>query len=120
MVRGCCYITVINACQFFYQWLVKQSHQNHLTIVSHRGQEIFNITIIGFINSVPYVQRQIDQLLNNLEFARTYIDNIIIASITFNKHLNHLSTVLQRLQDISIQLEPTKAFIRFLSVQLLG
>lgn len=57
---------------------------------------------MGFINSVPYVQRQMDRLLNDLEFARTYVDDIIIASMTFDEHLNHLSTVLQRLQDIGI------------------
>lgn len=120
MVRGCRYITVIDACRFFYQWPVKRSHRNRLAVVSHRGQEIFNVAIMGFINSVPYVQRQMDRLLNDLEFARTYVDDIIIASMTFDEHLNHLSTVLQRLQDIGIRLEPTKAFVGFPSVQLLG
>ena len=36
------------------------------TIVIHHGQETFYVPIIGYINSVAYVQREIDNILQNV------------------------------------------------------
>jgi hypothetical protein len=121
LVRGRVYISVIDAAKFFYQWPVKRSHQNHLAIVSHRGQEMFRVTIMGFINSVPYLQRQMDLALEEFQkFAKAYINNIVTVSEMFDKHLEHLSLVFTRLEEMNVKLEPLKAFLGFPSVQLLG
>lgn len=48
------------------------------TIVIYRGQETFQVPIIGYINSVAYVQREIDNILRKARaWARTYMDDII-------------------------------------------
>ena len=48
---------------FFYQWLVARQDRHKLTVTTHRGLEHFNVAVMGFRNSPPYVQRQIDQIL---------------------------------------------------------
>ena len=121
MVQGCYFISVVDACRFFYQWPVKREHRNRLAVVTHRGQEIFHVAIMGYINSIPYVQRQMDLNLKEFrEFCRAYIDDLVVASKTLDQHLTHLELVFQKLEDMNIKLEPTKAYLGFPSVKLLG
>jgi hypothetical protein len=76
---------------------------------------------MGYINSVPYVQRQIDLNLEEFrEFCRAYVDDLVIASEDLDEHLIHLELVFQRLEDMNVKLEPTKVYIGFPSVKLLG
>ena len=50
---------------------------------SHRGQKVFHVSLMGFINSVPRVQRQMDiQLKEFTEFCKVYIDDIVVASVS--------------------------------------
>jgi hypothetical protein len=73
------YISVVDAVSFFCQWRIHPEDRNRLTVVLHRGQETFNVAIIGYMNSAAYVQRQLDNKLRDLHvFVRAYIDDIII------------------------------------------
>ena len=62
-VAGCHYITVTDGLSFFYQWPVAKEDRHKLAVVSHRGQEQFNVAPMGFRNSPPYVQRQGNRIL---------------------------------------------------------
>ena len=101
-VRGCYYITTVDAASFFYQWLVAMRDRYKLPVISHRGQEYFNVAPMGFKNSPPYVQRQMDRILREFRaFCRTYIDDIDIFSVTSEDHVKHLtvtkhSTIITR------------------------
>ena len=120
-VRGCSYITVLDATSFFYQWRVHPDDQHKLTVVSHRGQETFKVPIMGFRNSPAYVQRQIDRILRPYSsFARAYIDDMVISSRTLEEHINHLHVIFGLCRRKRISIKPSKAFIGFPNVQLLG
>ena len=69
------------------------------TVVTHRGQETFNVPLMGYCNSPAYVQRQTDKLLREFkEFAKGYVDDIVIFSKTLQEHLpNALATSLYTL-----------------------
>lgn len=56
-------ITVIDCVSFYYQWRVHPNDRHKFTVVSHRGQECFNVAVMGYKNSPSYVQRQIDRIL---------------------------------------------------------
>ena len=62
-IAECSYISVLDAVSFFYQWQVYSSHHQHFLIVSHHEQKIFQVMIMSFINSVLYVQQQIENVL---------------------------------------------------------
>ena len=49
-----------------------------------------------------------DILLDGLDFAAAYLDDVIIHSCDWNDHLAHLSTVLQRLADAGLTIKPKK------------
>ncbi|KAJ6126071.1 hypothetical protein N7471_010564 [Penicillium samsonianum] len=121
MCQGARFISVLDAKSFFYQWRVKPEHRERLAVISHRGQEYFKVAIMGYCNSVAYVQREMDLILKNFfQWCRTYLDAIVVCSTTFDDHLSHLHRLFRRLQDYGIRLEPNKAYIGFPEVALLG
>ena len=119
-VKGCRYITVIDCASFFYQWRVHPSDRHKLTIVSYRGQETFNVAVMGYKNSPTYVQRQIDKLLRRFAFARAYVDDVVIFSQSLAEHVEHLRQIFQLFVSSSISVNPSKAFLGYPSMQLLG
>ncbi|KAI0998999.1 hypothetical protein K3495_g9197 [Podosphaera aphanis] len=119
--RGCSFISTIDCASFFYQWWITKEHRHRLTVSSHRGQETFKVPVMGFRNSPAYVQRRIDILLRKCRpFARAYIDDIVIFSKSPEEHYFHLNHVFTILNSHNITLAPTKSFIAYPSVALLG
>ena len=87
-IVGAKYITTVDCSAFFYQWRVKPEHRHRLTVSSHRGQETFNVAVIGFRNSSTYVQRMIDSILReHRAYSRVYVEDISIYSMTKQHHL---------------------------------
>lgn len=119
-VKGCNFITVIDAASFFYHWRVHPDDRHKLTVVTHRGQETFNVAVIGFKNSPAYVQRQMDRILRIYKFARAYIDDVVVSSTTLEEHIVHLRTIFKLFAKFGILINPKKAFIGYPSVKLLG
>ena len=66
-VQGCTNLTVLNAAFFFYQWRLHLDHRFMFTVVTHCGQETFQVPIMGYINSVAYVQREINNILHKVQ-----------------------------------------------------
>ena len=76
---------------------------------------------MGYKNSPAYVQRQINRLLReHREYARAYIDDIVIFSATLKNHVRHLRAVFGLFAKYNIAINPKKAFIDYPSVKLLG
>ncbi len=65
-VQGCTNLAVLDVASFFYQWRLHSDHRFIFTVIIHRGQETFLVPIMGYINSVAYVQRKIDNILHNV------------------------------------------------------
>lgn len=106
---------------FFYQWLVARRDRHKLTVTTHQGLENFKVAVMGFQNSPPYVQRQIDRILRSHRgYARAYIDDIVIFSKTLEEHLTHLDAVFKLLSSLDIVLAPAKTFLGFPLTTLLG
>ena len=57
VIAGYKYITVIDTSGYFYQFRVKLDNRHKLIVVSYKGQEQFNIAIIGYKGLLPYIQR---------------------------------------------------------------
>ena len=119
-VKDCRYISVVDCASFFYQWRVHHRDRHKLTVVSHRGQETFNVAVMGYKNSPAYVQRQIDRLLRRFSFARAYVDDVVVYSKTLAEHVQHLRQVFDLFVRSGISVNPSKAFLGYPSVQLLG
>ena len=72
-------------------------------------------------NSPAYIQRQIDRLLReHREYARAYIDDMVIFSATLENHIRHLRAVFKLFVKYNIAINSKKAFIDYLFVKLLN
>lgn len=73
-----------------------------------------------FQNLSTYVQRQIDRIFRfSKNFAKAYIDDIVIFSKSLKNHLSHLKKVFDILKANNISIKSTKSFIEYLSVLFL-
>lgn len=84
-----------------------------LTIVTHRDQKVFLISVMNSRNSVAYVQRQENTLLRQFrDFVKVYIDDIIVKSKSFNEHIFHLRQIFQLFVNKNIELNSLKVFFK--------
>ena len=120
-VQACTNLAVLDAASFFYQWLLHPDHRFMFTVVIHRGQETFQVPIMGYINSVAYVQREIDNILREVRaWARAYVDDIICGARSLSDLLEKLRILFDIFLEYNISIKPTKSFLNYPDVGLLG
>ena len=120
-VSGCEYITVVDAQAFFHQFPVAEADRHKFTVVSHRGTERYRVAMMGFKNSPPHAQRYMDQITRDMKhFLRVYIDDFIVHSRTLQEHREHLKQLWQLCSHHKITLKPSKCFLGYPSITLLG
>ena len=119
-VNECLFISVIDCVGFFYQSRIHSTKRHKFTVVTHRRQKNFNVVVMNFRNFSTYVQRQIDRIFrSNKDFAKTYIDDIVIFSKSLKQHLAHLQKIFDILKTNNISTKFTKSFIEYFSVSFL-
>ena len=62
----------------------------------------------GLRNAAQTFQRFIDDVCRGLDFVFVYLDDILVASQSFEEHLQHLRTLFQRLSDRGLVINPAK------------
>ena len=62
----------------------------------------------GIRNGAQTFQRFIDDVCRGLDFVFVYLDDILVASQSFEEHLQHLRTLFQRLSDRGLVINPAK------------
>lgn len=55
-VQKCINLVVFDAASFFYEWLLYPDHCFMFTVITYYDQKTFQIFILGYINSVAYIQ----------------------------------------------------------------
>ena len=116
-VNECSFISVIDCFEFFYQWKIHSTKRHKLTVVTHRRQKSFNVVVMSFRNFSTYVQRQIDRILrSSKDFAKAYIDDIVIFSKFLKQHLTHLRKIFDILKTNNISIKFIKSFIEYSSI----
>jgi hypothetical protein len=119
-IKRCLYIFVVNALRYFYQWAIKFNNRHKLTIISHKKQKQFNVCVMNFKIFSFYVQRQTDLMLKNLrDFAKAYMNDIMIFFKILNDHFMHLRAVFERLWHYNVALNLKKIFLDYSSIVLL-
>lgn len=91
------------------------------TVVTYRGQKTFQVPIMGYINSVAYVQCEIDNILRNVRtWARVYVDDIICGAKSLPDLLEKLHILFDIFLEYNISIKPSKSFFNYPDVELLG
>ena len=68
----------------------------------------FNMVPFGLAQAPSYFQQLMNQVLQGLDFAIAYLDDIMIFSNNELEHLQHLETVFKRLQNVGLKLKESK------------
>jgi hypothetical protein len=74
----------------------------------------------GLRNAAQTFQRFLDQVLHGLDFVYTYVDDILIASENMQQHLEHVESVLNRLSQHGIVINPKKCTFGAQELKFLG
>ena len=76
---------------------------------------------MGLCNSPDIFQEKMSELMIGLEFARAYLDNLLIISKTdFNEHLGHLVVALNRLSETGLKINASKCLFCKAELKYLG
>lgn len=117
------YITLFDIRKAFFQMPIGLSDRHKTTFVlPHRGAKRLTRALMGYLNSPGFCQRQLDKLIDEYkwDFVVCYVDDVVVYSNNWQDHVNHVNWVLKQIHGAGLTLDPTKAFIGFESVNLLG
>ncbi len=66
----------------------------------------------GLKNALTKFQRVMDRVLVGLGFAKFYIDDIIVFSLTLEDHKHHMQEVFEKLKNHNLKFHPSKCFLK--------
>ena len=76
---------------------------------------------MGLCNSPDIFQEKMSKLMTGLEFARAYLDNLLlITKGNFDKHLEALETALTRLSEAGLRINASKSSFCKAELEYLG
>lgn len=105
-----------------YYHIKLDPHSRRLcTIVLPWGKYEYLALPQGLCNSPDVFQEKMSDLMEGLEFVRTYIDDLLVLTTgSFEDHLQKLDTVMQRLRDAGLKVNADKSFFCQGEIEYLG
>ena len=120
-VGGAKYITVIDLTKGFYQIPMTDAAQRKSAFQTPYGHFEFTRVPFGLKNSPACFQRMMDKVLKGAEeFARAFMDDIIVGSDTWEDHMIHLEEVFYRLELSRLTAKASKCSIGVPKAEYLG
>ena len=103
------FLSKIDLVKGYYQIPMEESSNKKTAFVCPFGKYQFNRMPFGLSNAPATFQRVMDKMLSGAtEFAKTYIDDIVVFSACWRDHLTHLEEVLKRLKDARLTVNQSK------------
>ena len=116
------YFTTLDLSAGYWQVELDPESQAKTAFTSHRGLYEFTRMPFGLCNAPATFQRLMQVVLAGLEWdcCFVYIDDILIASQSFEEHMHHLQLVFERLRQAGLRLKPKKCLFLRERVPYLG
>ncbi|CAG4987669.1 unnamed protein product [Parnassius apollo] len=112
--------TIFSTIDLNRAYQVRDEDIEKTAIITPMGFFEFPRMIPGLKNGGQTFQRFIHEVLHGLDFVFAFIDDLLVASPDKETHETHLRTVLQRLEDNGITINPSKCIFGQQEVQFLG
>ncbi|KAL5481932.1 hypothetical protein EMCRGX_G022207 [Ephydatia muelleri] len=118
---GAYYITTMDLTRGYWQVPVSEDAKQKTAFATPFGLYQFNRMPFGLKGASATFQRLVDRVLRNLEsVCGAYIDNLIILSKLWEKHVSHIRAVLERLKGAGLTAKPSKCCFETTSCTYLG
>ena len=116
------YFTTLDLASGYWQVKLDDDARPKTAFTTHQGLFEFIRMPFGLCNAPATFQRAMQTVLSGLEWQNcfVYIDDILIASRTFEEHLQHLTEVIDRLRKAGLKLKPRKCRFLCEEVSYLG
>ena len=103
------YISTIDLTKGYWQVTLDDEARAKSAFVTPFGLFQYTVMPFGMQNAPATFQRLMNQILTGCEkFARAYIDDICIVSETWEEHVTHVRSVLDRLRQAGLTAKPSK------------
>ena len=94
------YFTKLDLQQGYHQIRMHPEHAKRTAFQTKFGSYHFTVMLFGLANAPATFQRTMDALLQDHQsFCRAYLDDIVIWSSSLEEHVQHVTTILQKLRD---------------------
>ena len=107
-LHGAKAFTTLDLCSGYYHIGLTDAVKPKTAFVTLHGKWHFNMVPFSLAQVPSYFQQLMNQVLQGLDFAIAYLDDIVIFSNNELEHLQHLETVFKRLQDAGLKLKESK------------
>jgi transposase InsO family protein len=121
-LSGAKFFTTIDIDRAFWQVRVAEEDKEKTAFVMDGKLFEFNVMPFGSMNASSTFQRLMDRVLRGLTWKQclVYVDDVLIFSSTFEKHLLDIDEVLSRFKFAGLKLKPTKCTFADNEVEYLG
>ena len=106
----------------YWQVEIEEKDRHKTAFCTREGLFEFKVMPFGLCNAPAVFQRLMDLVLSGIQWERclVYIDDIVIMGKTFERHLQNLILVLERLRRAGLRLKPSKCSLFQEKVVYLG
>ena len=116
------FISTLDLRSGYWQVQMDPKSQARTAFITHKGLFEFKVMPYGLMNAPATFQRLMDIVLAGLKWqcCLVYIDDVIIYSSTFERHLNDLKQVFEALRQANLTVKASKCYFCRKEIKYLG
>lgn len=113
-------LSTIDLTSSYWQIPIKKEHRQYTGFMFDGQSFVFKVLPFGLSTSVASFIKGLNKVLDQLEFAIPYVDDVLIFSKNANEHLKHIEVILNKLLEAGITLKLKKSKFARKEVNFLG
>ena len=114
------YISKLDLTKGYWQIPLDEESKDKSSFITPSALYRFRVMSFGLMTAPATFQRMMQKVLAGLNFAKAYLDDVLIISKTFDEHVSNLSQVFERLRLAELRAKPSKCCIGHAEVEYLG
>jgi len=121
-LAGANFFSSLDLSNAYYQCEIMENHKKYTAFNTRKGKYEFNKMPFGLCGAPFTFQKLMSIVLkeNNWKNCVIYLDDVLIFSKTYEEHLKHLESVLEKIEKAGLKLSPHKCRFFANEVKFLG